>query len=282
MNDGPPAITTEAQARALMAVLGKAEGEFIASLTTALWWVIREGDRSYHARNGSAFFLDAGQGVFGVTASHVIEQWRNDRQSKDVVALQLGGMPFDPDGRHAIIAAHRGIDIATFRITADEIRALSKTTLMGIQKAWPPRPPQQDKGVYYAGFPGVERRWVSLRDVSFGIAPGGGVANSVSDTDVSSLIEREHIIATLGGGIPPENFDFRGISGGPMLYVVEGVLRSWALAGVIYEGPSTSDDSNEAIPGLELIRARRAHFINPDGTLDVGRWDGIQSPSGTR
>ena len=282
MNDGRPAITTDAQARALMAVLGKAEGEFIASLTTALWWVVRAGDRNYHARNGSAFFLDAGQGVFGVTANHVIEEWRNDRQSKRVVALQLGGIPFDPEGRHAIIAEHRGIDIATFRITTDEVRAIGKTTLTGSQHVWPPPPPQQDKGVYYAGFPGVEKQWLSPREVSFGLAPGGGVANSVSDADVSSLLEREHIIPVLGGGLPPENFDFRRISGGPMLYVVEGVLRSWALAGVIYEGPSTADDPNEAIAGLEVIRARRAHFINPDGTLDVARWDGIQSPSGRR
>jgi hypothetical protein len=279
MNSDPRAIISEAQARSLMAVLGKAEAEFVASLTTALWWVIREGDRNYHARNGSAFFLDAGRGVFGVTANHVLEAWRNDRQSKKVVALQLAGVPFDPEGRHAIIDAHRGIDIATFRITAGEVRSIGKTTLTGTQRAWPPQPPQQDKGVYYAGFPGVEKQWVSPRDVSFGIAPGGGVANSVSEQDVSSLIDREHIIPVLGGGVPPENFDFRGISGGPMLYVIEGVLRSWALAGVIYEGPSTSNDPNEAIAGLEVIRARRAHFIHPDGTLDIARWNSLQSPS---
>lgn len=275
MNDARPEIMEEAQARALMAVLGKAEGEFVASLTTTLWWVIREGDRNYRARNGSAFFLDAGKGVFGVTANHVLEAWRSDCQSKKVVALQLAGMPFDPEGKHAIIDAHRGIDIATFRITADEVRSIGKTTLTGTQRAWPPPPPQQDKGVYYAGFPGVEKQWVSPRDVSFGIAPGGGVASSVSERDVSSLIEREHIIPVLGGGVPPENFDFRGISGGPMLYVVEGVLRSWALAGVIYEGPSTSNEPNEAIAGLEVIRARRAHFILPDGALDIARWDAM-------
>ena len=62
--------------------------------------------------------------MFGVTANHVLEAWRNDRKSKKVVALQLAGMPFDPDGRHAIIDAHEGIDIATFRITADEVRSI--------------------------------------------------------------------------------------------------------------------------------------------------------------
>jgi hypothetical protein len=77
----------------------------------------------------------------------------------------------------------------------------------------------------------------------------------------------------LGDGIPPENFDFRGISGGPMLMVIQGRnLRSWALAGVIYQGPNTSENPDEAISGLEIIRARRAHFILPDGHLDTARW----------
>lgn len=275
MNFGPPSITSEEQARALMAVLGKAEAEFVRSLVVSLWWVIREEDGRLRPRNGSAFFLDAGAGVFGVTANHVLEELRNDRQAKRVVAQQLNGMRFEPEGRHAVIAAHRGIDIATFRITAAEVQAIGKTVLTGCQSEWPPRPPQQDRGVYYAGFPGVEKKWLSPAEMSFGITPGAGVASSVSELDVCSLIERQHMIPVVGGGIPPENFDFRGMSGGPMLSVIEykGLLRSWALAGVIYEGPSTSGDPDESIAGLEIIRARRAHFIRPDGTLDIERWD---------
>jgi hypothetical protein len=86
------------------------------------------------------------------------------------------------------------------------------------------------------------------------------------------LIEREHLVAVLGGGIPPENFDFGGISGGPMLMVVQQQLRSWALAGVIYQGPNVSGNPEEAIAGLEIIKARRAHFLLPDGRLDRARW----------
>ena len=72
------------------------------------------------------------------------------------------------------------------------------------------------------------------------------------------------------------HFDFRGISGGPMLAVVEtDKLRSWVLAGVIYEGPNPSDDPEQAIAGLEIIKARRAHFILPDGRLDIPRWEAL-------
>jgi hypothetical protein len=57
----------------------------------------------------------------------------------------------------------------------------------------------------------------------------------VNDSDVSSLIDREDLIDLLGSGVPHENFDYRGMSGGPMLTAVEHHgLRSWRLAGVIY------------------------------------------------
>ena len=63
-----PPVKAEKDARAIMAAgLGKAELEFATSLTAPLYWVIRD-DKKYRARNGSAFFLDTGQGLFAVTA----------------------------------------------------------------------------------------------------------------------------------------------------------------------------------------------------------------------
>jgi hypothetical protein len=251
--------------------LGKVELEFVMSLTAPLYWITRDGN-GFRARNGSAFFLNAGQGVFGVTANHVIEGWKRDC-SMGVMDLRLGNERINFDGKNALIAAHEGIDIATFRMSEGEISVIGKTTLTGYQKGWPPRPPEQDRGIYFGGFPGVEAIWLSREEISFGSTPGGGVANSISETDVCSLIERSNLIPLLGQGLPPENFDFRGMSGGPMLSVIEqSGLRSWALAGVIYEGPNPLPGDSQSIAGLEVIRARRAHFIHPDGTLDTIRW----------
>lgn len=104
------------------------------------------------------------------------------------------------------------------------------------------------------------------------------MATSVSEIDISTLIERRHLIDVLGGGIPPEDYDFRGMSGGPMLSVIEtAAIRSWALAGVIYEGPNPSSDQSEAIADLQIIRARRAHFLLPNGGLDIRRWNDCRS-----
>lgn len=275
MNVLPP-IRDEQDARTMMASgLGKAELEFVTSIAAPLYWIVRESSDHYKVRNGTVFFLDAGQGPFAVTCFHVIEGFRSDKAVGNVVAVQLGsGLELDIVSRHSIIDEHRDIDIATFRITADEIAQLGKVCLTGYQRAWPPGPPQQDRGIYYSGFPGTEALRLSPGEISFGAAPGAGVASSVSETDVSTLINREDMIAVLGAGIPPENFDFRGMSGVPMLTVIETeVIRSWSLAGVIYEGPNTAPDEAQAIEGLEIIRARRAHFILPDGRLDVSRWN---------
>lgn len=277
MTGGLPEIADEAAARAVMAGgLGRAELEFVASLTAPLFWVIQHDDGAYQVRNGSAFFLDAGNGPFAVTAHHVLEGWRRHRESDNVVAFQIGDETLDLAGRNAIIATHAGMDIATFRITAEEVAAIGHTVLTGCQNEWPPQPPEEGRGVYYAGFPGAERIWLSQNEISFGVAPTGGVASSVSEKDVSSLVSREHLIDVMGCGDLPENYDCGGMSGGPMLMVVERRgLRSWALAGVIYEGPNPSPGDSGGIAGLEMIKARRAHFILPDGRLDVQRWDSL-------
>jgi hypothetical protein len=171
------------------------------------------------------------------------------------------------------IDAHSALDIATFRVGQSEIARLGKTVLTGFQTTWPPGPPQQGRGIHYSGYPGVETLHVSEQEVWFGCMTGSGVASSVNERDVSTQIEREYWNSVLGRGLPPVNFVFGGISGGPMLTVVEtSTLRSWALAGVIYQGPNPSENPDDAIVGLEIIKARRAHFIRPDGTLDVPRW----------
>lgn len=130
------------------------------------------------------------------------------------------------------------------------------------------------QGLDLCGFPGVERRQPAPDEIEFSSCIGSGVASSVSDKDVSTVIEREHLIAILGDGIPPEDHDFRGISGGPMLTVVEGGRSLFALAGVIYSGPGTQDGQAQSMQGVEIIRARRAHFIRADGSLDEDRWAG--------
>jgi hypothetical protein len=276
-----PTLTIEEAKALLKAGLGAAEIDFITSLTAPLYWVIRDG-KTIRSRNGSTFFLDAGEGVFGVTAAHVLVGRRDNLAEFNVIATQIGhDLQVDIDSR--IIALDEKIDIATFRITPEEIAKTGKTVLTGVQAAWPPSPPQRDKGIYFCGFAGCETTWKSPTEVIFGRVAGSGVASSISELDVSSLIERQYLVDITGNGLPAENYDFGGISGGPMLTVTElkGV-RGWQLAGVIVDGPNNSDKPEEAIAGLEIIKARRARFIRRDGTLDTALWASLNPTAPAR
>jgi hypothetical protein len=255
--------------------LAESELAFVASICAPLYWAIRRPDGTVQSSNGTAFFLNAGSGVFGVTACHVIDGWRRSQQLEDAGPLRIGAqgssLQLDWDARQ--IDADSAIDIATFTTDQSEVTKLGKTVLTGFQRAWPPGPPQQGRGIYYCGYPGVATLHPSPREVCFGCMPGSGIASSVNERDISTQIEREHWVAAFGHRLPPENFAFGGISGGPMLTVVEtSTLRPWALAGVIFQGPNPSGNLDEAIAGLEIIKARRAHFVLPNGTLDTSRW----------
>lgn len=257
--------------------LARAEQEFAIKLTAPLYSIIRNEDGSVTTRNGSAFFLDAGSGPLGITASHVLEGLKRDRKEADVIAIQLGcnePLQFDIDQR--VLDSDEKIDIAIFAIKNAEIEAMGNTILTGHQKTWPPLPPEVNRGIYYTGYPGIETLWLSRTEISFGAFAGHGIATCCNDIDLSCQIEREHLIDELGHGSFSEQYDFGGMSGGPMLTVVEHKgIRSCRLGGVIIQGPNSENDHTQSIPGLEIIKARRADFILPNGQLNRARWNAL-------
>jgi hypothetical protein len=99
-----------------------------------------------------------------------------------------------------LVDTHAKLDLATFEVKREEVARMSKTILTGRQKTWPPSPPVTERGVYLAGFPGRETTYASTKEISFGAAAISGVASSVSDRDVSMLIERERLVDVFGLG----------------------------------------------------------------------------------
>jgi hypothetical protein len=92
-----PELPEEAK-RIIAAGLGKAEIEFVASLTSPLFWVTRT-DEGEKFKNGSAFFLDTGDRIFGVTAGprcggvlqgHSHENKQSQQQSRGCVGVGDG------------------------------------------------------------------------------------------------------------------------------------------------------------------------------------------------
>lgn len=276
-DDIAPQLSKEEAIAIMRNGLGEFELNNVTSFCAPIYWVIgRKADGTPIARNGTAFFLDAGHGVFGVTACHVIHGWIRDRRAgAGPLCIATNGNPLEIDWADRVIAAHSAIDIATFHILGKEVAQLGKTVLTGYQKTWPPKPPANNCGIYYCGYPSAGTNPISPHALSFGAVRGSGVATSVNDRDVVTLFERKYWLPDPVHGAPPSNFDFGGISGGLMLTVVQTTIRSWALSGVIYEGPSTSQIPGEAISDFEVIRARRAQFINPNASLDTVLWHSL-------
>jgi hypothetical protein len=113
--------------------------------------------------------------------------------------------------------------------------------------------------VLIAGFPGAGKRGLDSGDLAFGVVKALATVNSVSNRDISLLRSPDDEVTSVDGkGLLPRNFDFSGMSGGPVVTVLDhsGIL-SFALSGVIYEYGSE----------FEVIKAVRADLINEDGSI---------------
>lgn len=278
--DAEPDEALKKEAIALiLAGLGEAELKIVASYTTPLFWILLNCNGKEMMKGGSAFFLDTGERVFAVTAAHVVEECLQDTKSETFVQCMLGSNVGTPVAFHIgdrIIDAHHEIDIATFWMTPEEIRQTGRVILQGFYhgRKWPPPLPQQDRGVTYCGFPGKGRRWLAPKEISFGCAAMGGLATNSHETSLSILIERENLFHVIGEESLSENYDFGGISGGPVLAIIQTpTIRSWMPAGVIIQGPNPSCVTGESISGVEIIKARPIHFLKPNGEIDVARWE---------
>jgi hypothetical protein len=274
-------MVTEQEAIAIVRRIAPHVLRFAASIVAPLYWVARGPNGSIGTRNGTTFFLQTSDALFGVTAAHVIEGtngWRAHCEALGKTDLRLGAkeggsVAFDWDAR--CVDINLDMDIATFMVSPREIASIDRTPYSGLQTQWPPSPPAINTGITYAGFPGVGTRQLSRAAVQFGILCGTGLVSSVNDRDVSTLLEREYLEPAMGEGVVPADYNFGGMSGGPVIYnlLTKGGLFVNALAGVLVAGPNPSTDPNESIQGFELFRARHACFIRSDGFLDNDLWE---------
>ncbi|OMI09498.1 hypothetical protein BSN85_16345 [Bradyrhizobium brasilense] len=210
-------------------------------------------------RQASMFFLDCGRGPFAVTAGHVFEQFVSDRSSRRVRGVQIGNVGFNPEERLIDWGSDRKIDIATFRITQEEIAEIGKKVVEGTGGAWPP-PPNAGEVVFFGGFPGCERVEVAPMEFSFGLHSAMTPLTDFTEYQVGCRFDRQYWVDVRGLGLPPVGYDLGGVSGGPMLQpVYQDGVWGWRLVGVISEAIMADQ--------FERITAVRSHFLSPDGRI---------------
>ena len=248
-----------------------------ASISAPLWWLSGDTTCQRRHRNGSAFFLRTASTLFGVTAAHVVEGWKKDCKRNGYVPLNLTGskdVTLEMDWGARVIASHPGIDVATFTITESEIAALGQSIFTDRPEPWPTK---VGEWVSYCGYPAAAVRSLKASETAFGASTATGRLTTIDDCKLNIQIERDKLAPVLGSGLPPKAFNFGGISGGPVLRnFLTPQKQPWrVLGGVIIQGTGARDPSGQFIEDLELVTARRACFVNPDGTLDIARWENL-------
>ena len=198
--------------------------------------IIRNENGLKKIKNGTAFFLDTGSRKFAVTAHHVFAEYKAAKEAcGDKAECYIGNIKFDPMAR--LIAFDEDLDIATFDILEVEVKRNNQYFLTGSQSSWPPKPPQEDRSVIVAGFPGCERIDCS-GSMDFGRSGFVDFVQSVGEKNVICHLNYDNMIDVVGRGVvPPQGYDLRGISGAPLITIVDhdSGLQSWRLGGVVYE-----------------------------------------------
>lgn len=207
--------------------LAQAMRETAAQYTAPLAWIYADRGRPVVPASGSAFLLDCGQGPFLTTAEHVLRGFLADKAAHPDVKAVVGETTIPLDER--VIATDRAHDVATFMVTPEEVADLKrygKVPLTGSQSQWPPDPPQVDRGVFFIGFPGDQRRLLTYRGggevrIEFGGYSALASASSVSAMGLSLLFEHEQTFDVGLRPLMPTRENMGGCSGAPILTFVD-------------------------------------------------------------
>jgi hypothetical protein len=227
-----------------------------------LWWVSKDEGGNLDLRNGSAFLVNYGHGIFAVTAAHVFSEFRQAKGEAHAIECQLGHAPFEPEAR--LISCRDDLDIATFRVSTTEAKQIDRRIVSTGPTQWQPPTLRPGDFAFFAGFPAQTRGITS--DGHFATVPYAAipVVTSATEHQIACRFNREAMIDLGGHGLPPQGYDIGGVSGGPLLMPtlvhqdgVEGVI--WRLGGVIVQ--AAKGDL------FEQVVAVRAHYIQPDGRI---------------
>ena len=162
-----------------------------------------------------------------------------------------------------VVGISEKLDIVTFALDEELVSRLGSTPLGN----WPPKPPQEGKGIMIAGYPGLDRIESKNLTVSFGLFTVIGIARTVTDRQITWLLEREHQIAN--NKIPnlPYEYDLGGISGGPVIswFESESFISHYCLSGFVVQHPNYT--GNRDVPTIERLIAIRADAITENGRI---------------
>jgi hypothetical protein len=256
------AVSDEEKKRVLSNGLGMNILRSGLAFAIPLWWVSKDHVETLCLRNGTAFLVDYGRGIFAVTAEHVFAEYLEAKRAALELGCQLGNAPFDPEAR--LIASDKNLDIATFQVSTTEAQQIDKPIVTAGPPHWEPLNPAAGNFAFFGGFPAQTRGLTSNGD--FVAVPYFAMPRitSITDRQITCRLDREKMLDLGGSGLPPVGYDIGGVSGAPLLVptlVDEGSVKGvvWRFGGIITEFAGGEI--------FEQVVAVRAHYIQPDGRI---------------
>jgi hypothetical protein len=204
--------------------------------------------------NGTAFLLKPLDQPFLVTAAHVYQAavdhdpaaWVGVGSCRIVLSKRL-------------LAVDADLDIATFRITADEAGALGAPPVAVGRHGWPPPPPSAGDIAVLLGFPGKERTIDADGTLLLGIYSAYLPISDVGPRHLSILIDRSQLEPIEGADLPPLGYPLGGISGAPALVIEPGPVLTWRICGVAKQ---------QAVLSIgDIVHVARIDFVSADGRI---------------
>lgn len=211
--------------------------------------------------NGTLTLLKTPKLILGITAAHVLRAYHEDNKVKNI-SLQLFNEVTD-NLIDSVIDISDKYDLATIAIDEKLLGRLGKaiTPLEG----WPPKPPQEGRGIMIAGYPGIERMQPEAFKIDFGLFTALVIARTVTQTQITWLLEPEHQLENAKIKPPPPYYNLGGVSGGPLIswFETENFVTHFCLSGIVTEHP----DYEKNDFAIERLVAIRADLIRDDGTI---------------
>lgn len=205
-------------------------------------------------------------GLIGVTADHVIAAFEDDKKNIAGTRCLLRTVPFDLLG--AVLARNADLDIATFAVTDDDVAGSEAVTLDCRSMNWPPPVPEQGDPVSFGGFPEEIARQSLHFNVEFSALVSITTIQDVTDRDIIVTYDPARDSRILAEPKLPEiGANLSGCSGGPVLVHYErNGLHRWFPVAMMVAGPK--EQGTGIFAELDILRFRRIHFIQPDGSIE--------------
>ena len=226
------------------------------------FWEYRDEADQLKQNNGSMFFVNAGNGIYAVTAKHVYDAFLKLHENGSLTDFGIVPDTYGRPGQEIVqvplqerlIDQDSDYDLVTFSITDSEMTTIGSYVI----STWPPKLPELGYGIGLAGYPGQERIIQRPKEVSFAPFPVLGIPASINERQITVQFDEEFVVDTPGFITAPPSYATGGMSGGPLMtHVNQGGVSIWRLGGVIVEG---RDDWG-------LITASRVDRLNADGTF---------------